>query len=222
MIALGGFRLARLRSAATKLPLSPAQSGDSVAALRKLLLIAAIVAGALAPFSGSPYRTAPQQLDVQRLAAAVAAEEDHVTAIELARWIHDRKPGLRVVDLRGATEFAAYHVPSAENVPLQSLVAAPFPKSETLVLISDGGAHAAQAWVFLQALGYRDVYFLRGGLQEWLDDVMNPSRATPDLAELSRYFGGSPRSDREVGLDVRPIVPLPARERVAAMRRRGC
>ena len=182
--------------------------------MRRALLVAAIVAGALAPFAGSPYRTS-SQLDVQRLAAAVEREEDHVTALELARWIHDRKPGLRVVDLRGATEFAAYHVPSAENVPLQSLVAAPFPKSDTLVLISDGGAHAAQAWVFLQALGYRDVYFLRGGLQEWLDDVMSPSRATPDLAELSRYFGGSPRSER-------PLVPLPARERIAAMRRRGC
>ena len=182
--------------------------------MRRALLIAALVAGGVAPFAGSPHRTAAQ-LDLRRLAAAVEREEDHVTAIELARWIHDRKEGLHVVDLRGAAEFAAYHVPSSENVPLQSLVGTPFPKTETLVLISDGGAHAAQAWVFLQALGYPNVYFLRGGLQEWLDDVMSPASATPDLAELSRYFGGSPHSGP-------PIVPLPARERVAAMRRRGC
>src|SRR5207253_9076221 len=63
-IALG------LWSAATKLPLSRAKSGDSIAALRKFLLIAAIVAGALASFAGNPNHTAPQ-LDVQRLAAAV-------------------------------------------------------------------------------------------------------------------------------------------------------
>lgn len=182
--------------------------------MRRALLLIAIVAGALAPFAGNPERTAPQ-LDVQRLANAVAAEEDHVTAVELAGWIRDRKPRLRVVDLRGAAEFAAYHVPSAENVPLQSLVGARLPKNDTVVLISDGGAHAAQAWVFLEALGYRDVYFLRGGLQEWLDDVMNPASATPDLAELSRYFGGAPRAGA-------PSTPLPASARVAAMRRRGC
>lgn len=182
--------------------------------MRRALLIVAVVAGALAPFAGGIDRTAPR-LDVQRLAEAVVAEEDHVTAIELARWIRDRKPRLRVVDLRDASAFAAYHVPSAENVPLQSLVAAQLPKNDTVVLISDGGAHAAQAWVFLQALGYRDVYFLRGGLQEWLDDVMNPASATPDLAELSRYFGGAPRA-------VAPAGALPANDRVAAMRRRGC
>jgi rhodanese-related sulfurtransferase len=190
--------------------------------MRRALLIAAIVAGGLAPFAGSPDRTAAQ-LDVQRLAAAVEREEDHVTAVELARWIHDRKPGLRVVDVRSAAEFEAYHVPSAENVPLHALVAATIPKGDTLVLISDGGAHAAQAWVFLQALGYPNVYFLRGGLQEWLDDVMSPASATPDLAELSRYFGGSPRPG---GGQEPPPVPsslIPSsRDRVASMRRRGC
>jgi rhodanese-related sulfurtransferase len=136
--------------------------------MRRALLIAAIVAGALAPFAGSPYRPKQTQ-DVARLAAIVEAEQDHVTAIELARWIHDRKPNLRVLDLRTATEFDDYHVPSSRNVPLAELVKAPFPTTDTLVLVSDGGAHAAQAWVFLQTLGYRDVYFLRGGLQEWLD-----------------------------------------------------
>jgi 3-mercaptopyruvate sulfurtransferase SseA len=45
------------------------------------------------------------------------------------------------------------------------------------VLVSDGGAHAAQGWVFLRALGIAHVYFLRGGLGEWLDDVMNPADA---------------------------------------------
>jgi rhodanese-related sulfurtransferase len=186
--------------------------------MRRALLIAAIVAGAIAPFAGSPYRTT-SRVDVQRLAAAVEREEDHVTAVELARWIHDRKPRLRVVDLRGPAEFEAYHLPGAENVSLHALVSAPFPKDETVVLISDGGAHAAQGWVFLQALGYSDVYFLRGGVQEWLDEVMSPSSATPDLAELSRYFGGSPASHEGQTPSPRPAS---AKDRIAAMRRRGC
>src|SRR5688572_1080206 len=184
--------------------------------MRRALLFAAIIAGAFAPFAGSPYRTdPPPQLDVLRLAAAVEAEEDHVTAVELARWIRDRKPGLRVIDLREAFEYEAYHVPSATNVQLRSLIATPPATRSTIVLVSEGGAHAAQGWVFLRTMGYHDVYFLRGGLQEWIDDVMNPVNAAPEVAELSRYFGGKPsRNDTPRSES--------AAERVRALRRRGC
>jgi rhodanese-related sulfurtransferase len=184
--------------------------------MRRALLAVAIVAGAVAPFARSPYRTdSPAQFDIGRLAAAVEAEEDHVTAIELARWIRDRKPGLRVIDLRSASEFDAYHVPSATNVPLPALIATPPAKRSTIVLVSEGGAHAAQGWVFLRAMGHDDVYFLRGGLQEWLDDVMSPVNAAPEVAELSRYFGGTPSRSDTPGSES-------ASERVRTMRRRGC
>jgi 3-mercaptopyruvate sulfurtransferase SseA len=44
-----------------------------------------------------------------------------------------------------------------------AIAAAAFNPSDTIVLLSEGGAHAAQAWVFLQIRGYRNVFFLRGG-----------------------------------------------------------
>lgn len=155
--------------------------------MRRTLLIAAVVAGALAPLAGSPYRT--PQLDVQRLAATIEAEEDHVTAVELAQWIRDRKPGLRVIDLRTPKEFAEFHVPSSLNLALSELIQRDFPRGDTLVLVSEGGGHAAQGWVLLQARGYANVYFLRGGVQEWVDGVLR----APEQKELSRYFGGDRR-----------------------------
>ncbi len=158
---------------------------------RHALAGAAAIGGVLALFAGSPYRVRSGSIDVDRLAAAVAHEDDHVTAIELARWIRDRKAGLRIIDLRTAAEFDQYHLPRAENVPIESLAATPFDPAETIVLLSDGGAHAAQGWVFLQALGHRQVFFLRGGLQEWIDEVMNPT--TPEGIAVGRYFGGVPR-----------------------------
>jgi rhodanese-related sulfurtransferase len=177
--------------------------GARLMSVHRALAVIAIILGALAPFAGSPYRAT---LNVQTLAKQVTNEEDHVTALELAAWIHDRKPGLRVLDLRTETDFDEYHVPGAQSISLDALVAAPpFAKDETLVLISDGGAHAAQAWVFLRALGYEHVYFLRGGLGEWLDDVMNPTKTSA----LTRYFGATPRNESTA-------------DSVAKMRRRGC
>jgi rhodanese-related sulfurtransferase len=182
-----------------------AASAEPSPAMHRALGSVAILLGALAAFAGSPYR---ETLDVQQLASEVTREEDHVTAIELATWIKDRKPGLRVLDLRSESEFDEYHVPGAENVTLDALLTTNrYASTDTLVLISDGGAHAAQGWVFLRALGYRHVYFLRGGLGEWLDEVMNPAKSTA----LTRYFGGTPRSATDTQTNS-----------VTNMRRRGC
>jgi rhodanese-related sulfurtransferase len=117
------------------------------------------------------------QIDVAALSAAVAHEEDHVTALELAAWIRDRKPGLRVIDLRPAADFETYHVPGAQRVAIESPGPATFQPDEALGLISDGGAHAAQAWVYVRAMRHRNVYFLRGGINEWLEGVMPDARS---------------------------------------------
>jgi rhodanese-related sulfurtransferase len=142
-------------------------------------------------------------LDVQELSRAVQREDDHVTAIELASWIKERRAGLRVIDIRSPAEYESYHVPGAERVSIDSLPNIPFRRDETIVLYSEGGAHAAQGWVFLRALGYEKVFFLRGGLYEWLDQVMSPALAAGaskkdsvaflPVASISRYFGGMPR-----------------------------
>jgi rhodanese-related sulfurtransferase/uncharacterized membrane protein YedE/YeeE len=218
---------------------APASASAPVGASRiRALAVAAALCGALAVFAGSPYRAAHATVDVQRLASAVAHEEDHVTAIELAEWIRGRKAGLRIVDLRTAAEFETYHLPRAERIALESLATAPLRATDTIVLISGGGAHAAQAWVLLQALGFKQVYFLRGGLQEWIDDVMNPTilatappRAMAEfkrVGEISRYFGGVPRIVDK--LEPRPSVIDESGDRpassttdaAAAIRRRGC
>lgn len=131
--------------------------------MRRALAIVAALGGGLALVAGKPAPT----VDVQRLAKAVAHEDDHITAGELTAWIRDRKPGLRLIDLRSPAEFAQYHLPRAENVSIEAVTTATFRPSETIVLISDAGGHAAQAWVFLRMLGHRRVFFLRGGVQEW-------------------------------------------------------
>src|SRR5262249_48562481 len=159
--------------------------------------------GALAPFAGSPRSSANRpraSIDVGELAQIVADQEDHVSALELAAWIRARRPGLRVIDVRTADEFRAMHIPGAEQVDLERLAHRRFAPDDPIVLYSEFGVHGGQAWVFLRALGHRRVFFLRGGLHEWLDDVMSPTLpagASPEaeaafaqVAELSRFFGG--------------------------------
>ena len=168
-----------------------------------LLAVGAAVVGNPAPNTDSAR--------LRALAGEIEHESDHVTALELAEWIRERRPDLRVIDVRTDSEYAAYHIPTAERVPLGALATKHFGPRATVVLYSEGGAHAAQGWVLLRMAGTRNVYFLRGGILDWMDDVMNPAASS----ELTRYFGGVARSG---------AVPLPtgATQVVARMRRRSC
>jgi rhodanese-related sulfurtransferase len=152
----------------------------------RVLAILALAAGLLAVFAGSPY---------------LASD---VTALELAMWIRDRKPGLRVIDLRDAADFETYHVPGSQRLP------ATFQPDDTVVLVSER-ASAGRVRAAMRTMGRRNVYLLRGGIDEWLDNVMNPNGASQEAAALSRYFGGVPRTGR----GNRPVS-------ATAMRRRGC
>jgi rhodanese-related sulfurtransferase len=188
---------------------------------RRALGALALALGALAALAGRP-SPGGGAIDVAALAGEIDREADHVTAIELAEWIRGRKPGLRVLDVRSDSEYAAYHIPSAEHVPLPRIATLRPASGETLVLYSEGGAHAAQAWVLLRAAGFPRVYFLRGGLLDWLEDVMNPVVAADAdrVRALSRYFGGVPRSTPNGSDSTAPRRD--AATLVRQVRRRGC
>ena len=165
--------------------------------LERALAIAAIVAGGLAVIAGAPTRAPSGNVDVVRLAEIVEREEDHVTAVELARWIRDDKAGLRVIDIRPDSEYGELHIPGATRIDLGDVARMPLDSAATYVLYSEGGTHAAQGWFLLKARGVEHAFFLRGGIYEWVEQVMSPRVAstTPQAARdsiraLTIWFGG--------------------------------
>ncbi len=178
--------------------------------------VAAVVVGMIAVF-GDPYGGGVVKLDTRELAAIVQDEVDHVVAEELADWIVQGQMDFRLLDLRDETAYAEYHVPGAERVPIAELVDYPLLRNEKIVLYSGGGIHSAQAWFLLRAHGYRGVYILLGGLDAWKDEVLFPAPPLPGAAtspafaraaEVSRFFGGTPRSTVEgVVENVAPPMP---------------
>src|SRR5947207_4959623 len=114
-----------------------------MSSVRRTLASLAILGGALAPFAGSPYR--PQTVD----------------ALQLATWIKERKPGLRLIDPRPLPDFNAYHIPGSEHIEAVNLATMPINPAETVVLITDGL------------------------LNEWRDEIMNPT-LPPDASPEAR------------------------------------
>jgi hypothetical protein len=120
-----------------------------------------------------------------------------VGALELAGWIRDRRPGLRIVDLRDSAAWAAGHVPSAVRVPAGSLGTT----DGTPVLYAEDDERATRV-----ARGVAGALVLGGGVGAWEREVLDArlladSASTPAAREadaraaaLSRYFGGVPRA----------------------------
>lgn len=190
--------------------------------LNQKLAASALLLGALAIFS-QPHRGPFVKLDTRELAAIVEQTSDHVTPAELGAWIIEGRSDYRLLDLRSEGEFAGYHIPTAENVPISALPDYPLLPNEKVVLYSEGGIHAAQAWFLLRAQGREAIYTVLGGLDAWKDEVLFPVvPAGADAVQLARFersasvarfFGGQPRaaSPRASGEPVAlPMLAAPA------------
>jgi rhodanese-related sulfurtransferase len=210
-------------------------------ALNQKLAVVALLLGALALFS-QPHRGPFVKLDARELALVVEQEVDHVTPAELAAWIVEGRADYRLLDLRSAAEYAAYHIPTAENVPLSALAEYPLLRNEKVVLYSEGGIHAAQGWLLLRAHGYSGVYTVLGGLDGWKDEVVFPSlpegadaqeRARFErAASLAQFFGGQVRLGGDAAapaaavelprLTAPPPMPGPATPVGKRKKKEGC
>lgn len=141
--------------------------------------------------------------EVEAIAGDIVREADHVDALDLAQWIREGRPGLRVIDVREALDTGTYLIPGAAPVGIEDLDTLTVAASDQVVLYSDGGAHAAQAWVLLRVRGIRNALVLKDGMAAWEDEVLSPvpPAVLDDSAqvrftrarELSLWFGGFPR-----------------------------
>ncbi|NUM76437.1 rhodanese-like domain-containing protein [candidate division KSB1 bacterium] len=195
-----------------------------------------ILLGVLLAFSPAGTRKAAT-FSPQALAEAINNESDHLTAEELAKWLIDKKPDLRVVDMRSVEEFAQYHIPSAVNIPFNKLfeneARETLSTDKTIVLYSNGGTHAAQAWVLLKQLGIES-FVLLGGLNYWTEAILNPKAPNELVADseilkyqfqksASGYFapGGSVSASADSSrAPTKPKVQIDAKQKKKA--RAGC
>lgn len=185
----------------------------------KKLGLLAFALGFLGLFASDPYKNAVSTISTQELALMVENKVDHVTVDDLADWIIKTKSNFRLIDLNEEKDYKDYHIPGAENITLSTLNDGQLQHNEKIILYSNGGIHAAQAWMLLKTKGYKNVYTILGGLEEWKDQVLFP--VIPDsipagqenhfsmLKERSKYFGGVPQAKNENTSGEKKTLNLP-------------
>lgn len=213
--------------------------------LNQRLALLGFVLGLIA-LGARPVRQGAASVDPQALGLEVQRGADTVPARTVADHLLQGRNDFRLIDIRSPEAFAAYHLPTADNIPIGSLAAADLPRNEKLLLYADDGVQAAQGWFLLKAQGHRGVYMLRGGLAEWRSQVLFPELSGGTTAEMRRQdernaaiaarFGGAGRAPARAPAAAQtavtaaapalalpaPVPPASAKPRAAAKKREGC
>jgi rhodanese-related sulfurtransferase len=143
-----------------------------------------------------------------------------------------RDPSLVLIDVRSQDEYDKFHLPGAINIPLASMLEEQWKDylHQDLrynVFYSNGTVKSNEAWMLTRQLGYKNNYVLQGGLNYWVETIMNPTAppsTSPD-EEIAKYdfrkgasqaLGGGAviESSSQPAPDLPAIAPRPKKKKV--------
>ena len=126
---------------------------------------------------------------------------------ELADWLINKDPSIQLIDVRTPDEYAKFSIGNAINIPLSDILSNEWvdyldQDVKMNILYSNGSTNSNEAWMILRQLGYENNYVLQGGLNYWVETILNPE--TPKSKDpnnevakydfrkgASQYFGGA-------------------------------
>ena len=166
--------------------------------LNKILASIALILALLAAFIGIPRR---DDRNLDEIGLLIETEKDHITPLELAELIHSGNK-IRLIDLRDSVSYIQQHIFNSEKMAVLQLLNDGIKRNENVVLYSEGGIHASQAWILLKMKHYDSVHTLLGGFIGWKEEILYPElkAAATEAGKknferrktLSLFFGGEP------------------------------
>ena len=172
--------------------------------------------------------TAPQLLEEANSGVQYYAPD------EIADMIINEDPSLQLIDVRTPDEYEKFSLPGAINIPLAEILSEDWQdyldqNVKINIFYSNGTLKSDKAWMVTRQLGYENNYVLMGGLNYWVETIMNPSPPENTSAdeEFARYdfrkgagmvLGGSAavteQESKVSGTALPVIVSKPKKKRV--------
>ena len=138
--------------------------------------------------------THPYKLTPAELLEHVNSGMQYFTPDETADMIINKDPSLLLIDVRGEDEYEKFHLPGAINIPLSALLDEQWKDylNQDIrfnVFYSNSTVNANQAWMLTRQLGYENNYVLQGGLNYWVETIVNPTppESTSPNEEIAKY-----------------------------------
>jgi rhodanese-related sulfurtransferase len=131
-------------------------------------------------------------------------------------------PTLELVDVRPAKDYEIFTLPRALNIPLDSILVKDYQSylgitNMKVVFFSDDDIKADQTWVIAKRMGFKSLYVMKGGLNQWIRTIIKPEippETAPETAfeqynfrkAASIYFTGSKITAPEEGSKSKIII----------------
>ncbi|NOR74423.1 MAG: hypothetical protein GQ525_04620 [Draconibacterium sp.] len=138
--------------------------------------------------------TRPYKLTAEELLEEVKTGTQFIYPDQVADMIIQKDPTLQIIDVRSADEYDKFSLPNSINIPLVNILS---PDWEDYldqdikfnVFYSNGTKDANEAWMITRQLGFENNYVLQGGLNYWVETIMNPEapKSTSPNDEILKY-----------------------------------
>ena len=138
--------------------------------------------------------THPYKLTASQLLEQAKGRQQFYSPDELAEKLINKDPSIQLIDVRDQADFEKFSLPGAINIPLIDLLNDKWKDVlnqdvKMNIFYSNGSIEANEAWMITRQLGYNNLFVLEGGLNYWIETIMNPAKpaSTAPNEELARY-----------------------------------
>jgi len=138
--------------------------------------------------------TKAYKLTAEELLVEAQEGAQFMSTDEIADRVIQKDPSFQLIDVRAQNEFEKFHLPNAINIPISEILSEDW--ADVLdqdvkmnVFYSNGTLKANEAWMITRQLGFNNNYVLQGGLNYWIETILNPTAPTstsPD-EEIAKY-----------------------------------
>lgn len=116
------------------------------------------------------------------------SSERYISTDRLADRLVNQDPTVMLIDTRSEAEFKSYALPNAINIPLKDILKEGrigYLNQDVydVILYSNNNFYADQAWILSNRLGFKNIYVLKGGLNEWFSTIVSPKYPDETMPE---------------------------------------
>ena len=175
---------------------------------KRYLLLAGIIIALGIGILFMPAKDTAKQTQPGLLLTAIDDPSRFLTTDDITDRLVKKDPALVLIDVRPESQFKAFSIPGAVNIPVDSLLSVAAQemlnqKEMDKVFYSSSDVTSDQAWIICKRIGVQRIYVMQGGINNWFSTIVKaefPSQTEPSSAiELYQFrtaarqhFFGSP------------------------------
>jgi len=146
---------------------------------RTYLILALLLAGLAFALVLLPKTTRNKEIKPEELMTEIIDPARFLNPDLIAERLINEDPSIQLIDVRPQDQFVKFTLPGAINIPLTEISKEDWEgelnqHQKDIILFSNDDLFADQAWILCTRMGYKNIYVMKGGLNQWYKNIIAP------------------------------------------------